>query len=206
MELLTGLIIAGIALFIAGIFAGKQIAPTMRRIKELEDTVEESKQQHQAYKDSVAGHFSESANLFGDITEKYRSLYEHLSSGAYDLCDRRNIPRELATSHVNILAVETPEVSPQLTDDTVPMPPETKENIIDVTRSGLSHLDEESQLIANQSKQESENTAEIIDLDKQRNEDDSSLTQPLTQQAKDYAIKEKGVINHNSLNRDDVTT
>ena len=200
MELVTGLIFAGLA-FIAGIFAGKQIAPTARRISELEQAVEESKQQHQAYKDSVAGHFSESAHLFGDITEKYRSLYEHMSSGAYDLCDRRSIPRELATSHVNILAVETPEVSPKLTDDGVPIPPETKENIVDVTRPGLSPLNEESQQIAMQSKKESEKTAEIIDLDSQRNDDST-----LKQQAKDYAIKEKGVINHNSLNRDDVST
>ncbi len=205
MELVTGLIFTGLA-FIAGIFAGKQIAPSARRIKELEDAAEVSKQQHQAYKDSVAGHFSESADLFGDITAKYRSLYEHISSGAYELCDRRSIPRELAASHVNLLAVETPEVSPQLTDGGVPISPKKKEKIVDVTRSGLSPLDEESQLIAMQSKQESENTAEIIDLDSQRNDDDSTLTQPLNQQAKDYAIKEKGVINHNSLNRDDVST
>ena len=48
------------------------------------------------------------------------------------------------------------------------------------------------------------NTAEIIKLETQRNEE-AIDSQPL-EQAKDYAIKAKGVINHNSLNRDDVNT
>ena len=43
-----------------------------------------------------------------------------------------------------------------------------------------------------------------IELNTQRNEDVID-NQPL-QQAKDYAIKAEGVINHNSLNRDDVKT
>jgi len=227
VDLVTGLIIAVIGL-VAGIFVGRQSAPNSRRIKELEQTIEENKSQHQFYKDDVAKHFSESADMFGDITEKYRSLYEHMSSGAYNLCDRRSIPRELTTSHVNILAVETPEVAPKLTDNGVPIIPENtaesisekestednkqktdqqsqgaKEFIVDVTRSGLSPLCEESQIIAMQNKKDNNDTAEIIDLDSQRTEDEISAS---TQQAKDYAIKAKGVINHNSLNRDDVDT
>ena len=202
------LIIAGVA-FVVGLIAGRFLAPHSGRIKELEKSIEASEQQHQAYKDSVAEHFSGSAHLFGDITEKYRSLYQHMSAGAYNLCDRRNIPRELSTSHVNILAVESPEVSPELTNKGIPIPPESsslenkpaEEMIVDVTRSGLSPLDPESQQLAMKNKKDSGDTAEIIDLDSQRNEDEAE-----TQQAKDYAIKAKGVINHNSLNQDDVST
>jgi len=214
-------LIVVVAAFIVGIYAGKFISPGSRRVKELEKKLEEDNQQHQLYKDEVAQHFSQSANLFGDITEKYRSLYEHMSSGAQDLCDRRNIPQDLATSHVNILAAETPELSPMLTDDGVPIPSENEENIsiqaaeqndekvpssdeliVDVTRPGLSPLDQENHSIAMQNRDEADdNSAEVIDLDSQRREDT-----PKSQQAKDYAIKAKGVINHNSLNRDDVKT
>ncbi len=214
--------------FVAGIFIGKFIAPDARRIKELKKDLEESNQQHLAYKEGVAKHFSESANLFGDITEKYRSMYKHMSSGAYELCDRRSIPRELAASHVNILAVETPEVSPKLTDTGVPSegeseaatvsttdtmthnPKSSDELIVDVTKSGLSPLGMDNHSIAMKNKKSDENnTAEVIDLDSQRTEEDSNsepVQQLDTKQAKDYAIKAKGVINHNSLNRDDVKT
>ena len=214
--------------FVAGIIIGKFIAPDARRVKELKKDLEESNQQHLAYKEDVAKHFSESAHLFSDITEKYRSLYKHMSSGAYDLCDRRSIPRELAASHVNILAVETPEVSPKLNDNGTPIEDEgetaavqstdamgnnvksSDELIVDVTKSGLSPLGMNNQSIAMKNKKSADkSTAEVIDLDSQRTEDDpgaETVQQSETEQAKDYAIKAKGVINHNSLNRDDVKT
>jgi len=231
VEYLFELIVVAV-IFIAGIFIGKFIAPDARRVKELKKDLEESNQQHLAYKDDVAKHFSESANLFSDITEKYRSLYKHMSSGAYDLCDRRSIPRELAASHVNILAVETPEVSPKLNDNGTPIEDEgeieaaqsadamgnnvksSDELIVDVTKSGLSPLGMNNQSIAMKNKKsDDKSTAEVIDLDSQRTEDDpdadadaETVQQSETEQAKDYAIKAKGVINHNSLNRDDVKT
>ena len=208
MEIVLGLIIAAIA-FAAGAMSGKFIAPNARRIKELEETIEENKLQHQSYKDTVAEHFSESAHMFGDITEKYRSLYEHMSTGAYNLCDRRSIPRELSTSHVNILAVELPEVAPQLNDndnDAQKNHPTVSadELMVDVSREGMSPIDPRSQQIIQQNKIDKENTAEIIELDTQRPEEAQSKQSQV--QAKDYAIKAKGVINHNSLNRDDVNT
>ena len=227
MEYLFELIVVTV-IFVAGIFIGKFIAPDARRVKELKQDLEESNQQHLAYKEDVAKHFSESAHLFSDITEKYRSLYKHMSSGAYDLCDRRSIPRELAASHVNILAVETPEVSPKLNDNGTPIEDEgetaavqstdamgnnvksSDELIVDVTKSGLSPLGMNNQSIAMKNKKsDDKSTAEVIDLDSQRTEDDpgaETVQQSETEQAKDYAIKAKGVINHNSLNRDDVKT
>lgn len=195
MELITGLIIAVIT-FAAGLFIGKIASPNSRRIKELEASIEEGKQQHQTYKDKVAVHFSESANLFTDITEKYRSLYYHLSSGANDLCDRRNIPRELASSHVNLLAVESPEIAHKLNGHGVPIIPE---NDLD----SESMAKDSAQELLNQNKIETTNSADIIDLDSQRSD---KTVENTAQQAKDYAIKAKGVINHNSLNRDDVKT
>ena len=200
MDFLAGLIIFAIA-FAGGIYFGRVIAPNARRITELENTIQENNKEHQEYKDHVSEHFSESADMFGDITEKYRSLYEHMSSGAYKLCDRRSIPRELATSHVNILAVESPDVSPKLTDTGEAMQPNAEELMVDVSRPGLSPLDSESQRIAQKNKKNKDTTAEIIELDSQRTEDTKS-----NEQAKDYAIKGKGVINHNSLNQDDVKT
>jgi len=207
VEFIPGLIIAAVA-FAVGYLSSKTIAPNARRVKKLEAELNESKMAQAAYKKQVAEHFSESADLFSDITEKYRSLYEHMSTGASSLCERRNIPRELANSHVNILSVETPEITPKLNDHGVPMATESsapEEQIVDVSRPGLSPLDPKSQQILEKNKQNKNETndksAEIIDLESQRNE----ASKP-AQQAKDYAIKAKGIINHNSLDQNDVST
>jgi len=231
VDFISGLVLV-VAAFAAGLFAGKFISPNAARIKALEDKIDEQKKQQQSYKDSVAEHFSKSANLFGDMTEKYRSLHEHLSSGANELCERRNLPRELSSSHVNILAVETPNVAANISTETQRQKNQTaysaEDYMVDVTRSGFSHLDPKSQKINQQNRntksddniaepvsdaaelnpvskpektaQQNSPGAEIIDLESQRSEDAVQIN---TEQAKDYAIKEKGVINHNSLNRDE---
>ena len=196
MELLPGLIIA-VVTFVAGIFVGKVIAPDSKRIKELETALAENNQQQLSYKNKVAEHFSESAHLFSDITDKYRSLYEHMSSAALDLCDRRNLPRELAASHVNLLAVESPEAAAKLNNHGVPIIEQGSIDELDVAKPKRKNSK-----VPKPNNESIVNTADIIDLDSQR----SNTTEPTLQQAKDYAIKAKGVINHNSLNRDDVKT
>lgn len=217
MEFFTGLVLVIVA-FAAGVFAGKVIAPNAARIKALESKLENQDKDHQTYKDSVAEHFSKSANLFGDMTEKYRSLHEHLSTGATELCERRSVPRELSASHVNILAVETPDIAARFNPEDLNKsgrPSYSADDyMVDVTRSGFSHLDPKNQKLNQKNRTSKSNdnlphqnqddikaethgtkSAEIIDLESQRMED--------AEQAKDYAIKEKGVINHNSLDRNE---
>lgn len=210
MELIPGLIIT-IGAFVAGVLSAKYFSQNASRIKELEVTIEKNKQEFQSYKNDVAEHFSQSASLFGDITEKYRSLYEHMSTGATSLCDRRSVPRELATAHVDLLTIESPELAPKLNEqeqqldkDNAPVADKidaAKKNIVDVSRPGLSPLDSESQLIIKQNKIRQNASAEIIDLKSQRDDDLVSK-----EQAKDYAVKPEGVVNHNSLRQDDVSS
>ena len=50
------------------------------------------------YKENVAEHFQTMASLLHDMTEQYRSVYEHIASGAQALCDP-----ERATSQIESL-------------------------------------------------------------------------------------------------------
>ena len=200
MDILIGFLMVIIA--VAGFFAGRYFAPNQQEINDLNNQLAEKDAEHQKYREQVAEHVAGSARKFNKITQEYRELYEHLATGAHDLCERRAIPRELSTTHVNILAVESPSSAPQLESDTS----ETSEpTVVDVSKAGLSPISQTNQAILDEhisNKDSAKDSADIINLDEQRVEPTDEDLSP----AKDYAVKEKGVINHNSLNRDDVKT
>ena len=200
MDILIGFLMVIIA--IAGFFAGRYFAPNQQEINDLNNQLAKKDAEHQKYREQVAEHVAGSARKFNKITQEYRELYEHLATGAHDLCERRAIPRELSTTHVNILAVESPSSAPQLESDTS----ETSEpTVVDVSKAGLSPISQTNQAILDEhisNKDSAKDSADIINLDEQRVEPTDEDLSP----AKDYAVKEKGVINHNSLNRDDVKT
>lgn len=195
MDIWIGLLIVIIA--VASFLAGRSFAPNQQEINDLTEQLAEKEAAHQKYREQVADHMAGSARKFNKITQDYRELYEHLSIGAQDLCERRSIPRELSTTHVNILAVESPSSSPQLETDK----DTTEPTVVDVSKAGLSPISQTNQAILDEHISSKE-SADIINLDEQRTEASEENLAP----AKDYAVKEKGVINHNSLNRDDVKT
>lgn len=197
MDIWIGLLLIAVA--VAGFFAGRIFAPNQQEIKDLTNQLAEKEQAHQEYREQVAEHMAGSARKFSKVTQEYRELYEHLATGAQDLCERRSIPRELSTSHVNILAVESPATEPKLEAAADVGEP----TLVDVSSTNLSPISDVDQAILDEHNS-SQESAEVIDLDTQRTEttEEESEAAP----AKDYAVKEKGVINHNSLNRDDVQT
>ncbi|MEL0067879.1 MAG: DUF1043 family protein [Gammaproteobacteria bacterium] len=200
MDILIGFLMVIIA--VAGFFAGRYFAPNQQEINDLNNQLAEKDAEHQKYRELVAEHVAGSARKFNKITQEYRELYEHLATGAHDLCERRAIPRELSTTHVNILAVESPSSAPQLESDTSES---SEPTVVDVSKAGLSPISQTNQAILDEhisNKDSTKDSADIINLDEQRVEPTDEDLSP----AKDYAVKEKGVINHNSLNRDDVKT
>lgn len=196
MDILIGFLMVIIA--VAGFFAGRYFAPNQQEINDLNNQLADKDAEHQKYREQVAEHIAGSALKFNKITQEYRELYEHLATGAHDLCERRAIPRELSTTHVNILAVESPSSAPQLESDTNEA---SEPTVVDVSKAGLSPISQTNQAILDEHIS-NKDSADIINLDEQRVEPTDENLSP----AKDYAVKEKGVINHNSLNRDDVKT
>lgn len=48
-----------------------------------------AKKELQSYKEQVAHHFEDTANLVNKMTESYRDVFQHLSSSAQQLCDEK---------------------------------------------------------------------------------------------------------------------
>ena len=80
----------GIGAFALGTIIGLLIAGRLdvspSKVKHLEEQVRKLKECNSEYRDSVSDHFSMTAELVQHMTESYRDVYQHLASGAQDLC------------------------------------------------------------------------------------------------------------------------
>lgn len=74
-----------------GILIGLVVASRLNfnqtRIQELENQIRQLKYTHNNYRDNVSDHFSMTAELFQHMTESYKEVYQHLASGAQELCN-----------------------------------------------------------------------------------------------------------------------
>jgi hypothetical protein len=71
-----------------GLLAGHFVLPGQRRSRRLQAELNRANEEYAAYKASVTTHFHKTADLVGQLTETYRSVYDHLATGARSLCDR----------------------------------------------------------------------------------------------------------------------
>ena len=71
---------------VVGVVVASRISSSPSRVRELESQIRKLKETHTEYKDSVSDHFSMTAELIQHMTESYREVYQHLASGAQDLC------------------------------------------------------------------------------------------------------------------------
>ena len=77
---------------ILGLLLSKRLGSSPSRILELENQIRDLKDNHNNYRDSVSDHFAMTAELVQHMTESYREVYQHLATGAQDLC-----PTEVAS-------------------------------------------------------------------------------------------------------------
>ena len=71
---------------IVGLLIASRLKVSPSKIKDLEEQIQKLKDSHTEYRDSVSDHFSMTAELVQHMTESYRDVYQHLASGAQDLC------------------------------------------------------------------------------------------------------------------------
>ena len=64
----------------------RQLGSHAARVKELEEELENIMESHEEYRENVSEHFSVTSELINQMTGKYKEVYEHLASGAQDLC------------------------------------------------------------------------------------------------------------------------
>lgn len=78
-----GCLAAGIAI---GVIFASRSNTSPARVQELENQIRDLKESHASYRDNVSDHFSMTAELFQHMTESYKEVYQHLASGAQELC------------------------------------------------------------------------------------------------------------------------
>jgi len=76
----------GIALII-GLLAGSGMMTLLHRKQAGGKSVADLQKEMDDYREQVSGHFATTSDLFKDMTEKYRDVYNHLASGSQDLCE-----------------------------------------------------------------------------------------------------------------------
>jgi uncharacterized membrane-anchored protein YhcB (DUF1043 family) len=82
--------IAAAAFFITGLLMGMALSRSheaeTNRVKELEAEVKQNREEAAKYREQVAHHFTQTADLLHTMTANYRAVYEHLADGAQNLC------------------------------------------------------------------------------------------------------------------------
>ncbi len=87
------LIAAGVALLLLGLglglLFGRGMSPANQRQRDMERKLDQLLQDKKAYEDEVVEHFTDTAKLLNNLTERYREVHEHLAKGASTLCKGR---------------------------------------------------------------------------------------------------------------------
>ena len=58
----------------------------MQLHQQLEEKLESMSESHTEYRTNVSEHFNMTSELINQMTDSYKKVYEHLASGAQDLC------------------------------------------------------------------------------------------------------------------------
>jgi len=86
-------IAVAIGIFAAGILAGlffSRFGSGVRgQVHKLEKQLADERENARRYHESVAEHFKQTSDMFGELTHKYTALYTHLAEGARSLCADR---------------------------------------------------------------------------------------------------------------------
>ena len=115
---LTFVIIVGAALLVVGLgiglVLGRRTSTAGKKQRETERKLDQLLQDQKTYEDDVVEHFTDTAKLLNNLTERYRDVHTHLAKGANDLCkgrgpvamdllegsgDRGEIPAAMADIH-----------------------------------------------------------------------------------------------------------
>jgi len=79
----VGCLAVGIA--IGFVLAGRTTS-NPQKISDLEQQVQELQRSHARYREEVSEHFNMTAELVQQMTDSYKDVYQHLATGAQELC------------------------------------------------------------------------------------------------------------------------
>lgn len=65
------------------------LLPRGQRVRELEQQLQSVQSELAGYRGKVNQHFQKTAELFEDMTGRYRAIYQHMAGSAQELCQER---------------------------------------------------------------------------------------------------------------------
>lgn len=181
MEILIaiGILAAGAAGFVFGKkYSGNEIEKA-----KLEDALSKKTAELDAFHSKVNSHFEKTAELFNHVSDSYQSLYDHMATSSSQLCASQTF-QSLPKSAETPVSAERPTLQDKVKSD----------EVFDATQLYNAH-DYRNQQAENDSEEGRIEDPKVVEIATAKEE-------PLSMsdsQALDYAIKEKGVVNHNSL-------
>ncbi|TQV89800.1 YhcB family protein [Aliikangiella coralliicola] len=180
-------IIAGAA---GGFYFGRNFSGNANEKSRLETELKEKQSELDAFRNKVTNHFEKTAVLFNQVSDSYQSLYDHIAKSSTQLC-----------------STATFQSLPQSTDEQI----ESKPNPVHKTNTDSENLFDANKLYNahdyRNNTEELEETEKLnVDFQDDKVVDIESAKEEKSEPALDYAIKEEGVINHNSLDIDGVKT
>ena len=90
----------------------RQLGSQAARVKELEEKIERMIESHEEYRENVSQHFDVTSVLINQMTGKYKEVYEHLASGAQDLCSTEGAEKLLPIQSDAVFEKETTSNEP----------------------------------------------------------------------------------------------
>ena len=101
-----GCLTAGIVI---GVVFASRLNTSPARVQELENQIRDLKESHISYRENVSDHFSMTAELFQHMTESYKEVYQHLASGAQELCSSEVASKLLPASSDSVFENDSSE-------------------------------------------------------------------------------------------------
>ncbi len=102
---------------LVGFFIGRSKGDTSApKVQELEESIAQANQEMQEYRGQVTGHFEKTANLFNQLTNDYREVYEHLAKSSEQLCGDQVAKLKGLTAETKVLEGEGEKVETQATE------------------------------------------------------------------------------------------
>lgn len=94
---------------VIGVVFASRMNTSPSRVQELENQIRTLKESQAEYRDNVSDHFSMTAELVQHMTESYREVYQHLATGAQDLCPSEVASKLLPTDTDAVFETTTAE-------------------------------------------------------------------------------------------------
>jgi uncharacterized membrane-anchored protein YhcB (DUF1043 family) len=187
-------LIGMIAAAAGGFYVGRNYSSDLQEKTRLAAELNEKSEELNAFREKVTGHFEKTAELFNQVSDSYQSLYEHMANSSNQLCTSPSFHSLPKSAQQNL---ESKSGRPHKSG-------KDSDNMFDADKLYKAHNYRNQAEAAEKEKakptetKESKGKAKVVDIDSAK--DDKN------EPALDYAIKEKGIVNHNSLNIDGVKT